>query len=642
MRTVSEILEPLTEEQKKAVKDYNGRIFLNAAPGSGKTASIVARTEYMIANGIKPSSILLFTFTKKAAEEMRQRLESKIGSVAKAMTICTYHSFCARILRRYAEYIGWQNDFSIYDENDKKNLFKKIIKKDQFLTVDEIMNIISHWKNNMIEPDQATRGARSGKYAKCAIYYKEYMKALRQRNAFDFDDLLYFGFKLISEYESILESLSSQYKYISADESQDSSIKNLEFIMLLSKINGNITLIADTDQSIYAFRDADVNNFSDTILKYNFKVYNLTRNFRSTQTIVNAAHQLIENNNAPIQKDTYSKNDIGDKIYFYELADTNAEAKFATQIVKFMHDEKHIPYSEIAILCRVNYQTHVIEDTFLLNSIPYVISSGVSFYNRQEIRDIEAYLRIIVNPHDIEAFERSVLVPKRNVGKGTVQKIEDHLFKLNESCDKIYTAESYFEEFSHKFNKRIRAGLSEYWKIINTAREYIKKGMYPEDILTWLIDRIGYEKYLKDTEKDKEIFESRRENIRELIQIASAHCTFDEFMENISLNVDISNESENANDKVNIMTMHASKGLEFKTVIIIGANEGICPSRYMMETPEQIKEERRLFYVAMTRAKENLFILRAKVSFSGNTPHFCMKSRFVSEIPSEYMISHTI
>ena len=641
MRTVAEILKPLTEEQKKAVQDYTGKVFINAAPGSGKTSCIVARTEYMIVNGVRPSSILLFTFTKKAAEEMRERLERKIGSVAKTMTICTYHSFCARLLRRYAELVGWENDFSIYDENDKKALFSKIIKKDQYLNIYDVMNIISHWKDNIIDPDQATRTAKSGKYAKCAIYYHEYMKAIRQRNAFDFDDLLYFGFKLISKHEEVLRELSSKYTYVMSDETQDSSVKNLEFIMLLSSINGNVTLIADTDQSIYGFRGADVNNFARTITKYNFKVYNLTRNFRSTQTIVDAAHRLIKNNNAPIQKDTFSKNKVGDKIYFYELTDTNAEAKFATQVVKFMHDEKKVPYSEIAILCRMNYQTRVVEDTFLMNSIPYTISSGVSFYSRQEVKDIIAYLRMAMNPYDVEAFERSIQAPKHGVGKGTIQKIEDHLFKLNESCDKMYTVKSYCEKFAHNFNKNIQKGLSDYWKTIDQLRDFIDKGIYPEEVLTWLVDTINYEKYLYDTEKEKEVFETRRQNIKELILIASAYTTFEDFMDNISLNSDTPEEGEK-DDSVNIMTMHASKGLEFKTVIILGMNEGTCPSRHMLSNPDDIKEERRLFYVAMTRAKENLFILRPKTTFSGSAVHFCQKSRFVSEIPSEYMISHTI
>lgn len=643
MRTISEILSPLTEEQKAAVQDYNGRIFLNAAPGSGKTACIVARTEYMIANGVRPESILLFTLTKKAAEEMRSRLEKKIGTVAEHMTICTYHSFCARLLRKYADLVGWTKDFSIYDENDKKEIFNKIVKDDQFLNVYDIMNIISHWKSNMISPDMATKKAKTGKYAKCAIYYKEYMKALRQCNAFDFDDLLYFGFKLIHDYDSVLKDVANQYKYVLSDESQDSSVKDSEFILLLSSINGNLTLIADTDQSIYGFRGADINNFSNVILKYNFKIYNLTRNFRSTKTIVDAAHSLILKNNAPIEKDTYSKNETGDKIYFYELQDTNSEAKFATQVVKFMHEEKQIPYSEIAILCRMNYQTRLVEDTFLANSIPYSISSGVSFYSRQEIKDIVAYLRMAVNPSDLEAFERSVQVPKRGIAKGTIQKIEDNLFQMSESCDKMITVKSFCDEFKSHFNKKIQAGLQEYWTIIDELKQHIDQGLYPEDIISWLLDRIRYNKYLHDTEKEPEEYESRYQNVQELVRIASAYISFDDFMENIFLNTDAPDKNkETTNEKVNIMTMHASKGLEFKVVIIIGANEGTCPSRRSLDDSESIKEERRLFYVAMTRAKENLFILRPKTVYNGRSVNFCQKSRFVSEISAEYVISHEI
>lgn len=638
MRTVAEILAPLTEEQKKAVQDYTGKVFINAAPGSGKTASIVARAEYMIVNGIDPRSILLFTFTKKAAEEMRVRLAKKVGNIAKSMTICTYHSFCAKVLRKYAELVGWQNNYSIYDENDKKALFNKIIENDQFLNVYDVMNIISHWKGNMINPTQATKTARSGKYAKCAIYYKQYMEALRQRNAFDFDDLLFFGFKIISEHENVLQELGNRYKYVLSDESQDSSVKDLEFITLLSSVNGNLTLIADTDQSIYAFRGADINNFSQTIQKYNFKIHNLTRNFRSTQTIVDASHQLIAKNNAPIQKDTYSKNAVGDKIHVYELEDPAAEAKFATQIVKYMNTVQKVPYSEIAILCRMNYQSRVIEDSFLVNGIPYSLSSDVSFYTRKEIQDIISYIRIAMNPYDVEAFERSVQVPKRGVSTGTIQKVEDRLFQLNESCDTIYTAKMSCDDLLPKLNKKIQIGLTEYWNTIDELREQIEKGLYPEDVLDWLLNKIQYTQYLYDTEKEREAYESRLGNIDELVQIASAYESFEQFFENLSLNTDLPDKNkEKTNEKVHVMTMHASKGLEFKTVIIIGSNEGTCPSRFMLNDPDDVREERRLFYVAMTRAKENLFILRPKLTRNGHSINFCQQSRFVSEIPEEFV-----
>jgi DNA helicase-2/ATP-dependent DNA helicase PcrA len=642
MRTKAEIIQGLTEEQRAGVIDYVGLRVLNAAPGSGKTSCVVSRTEYMIADGIDPTAILLFTFTRKAAEEMRTRLKANIGDVAKRMTICTYHSFCSRLLRKYADLLGWTKDFTIYDETDKHNVMAKIVKNERDLKIDTILNYISTWKSNYINPDQAAAGAQNSFEAKSAIYYKAYRTMMQQQNAFDFDDLLYYGYQLIKEHPSVLNALNQHYRYVICDESHDSSVQDMKFIMLLGNANNNITLVADTDQSIYGFRGADVNNFTSVIKQSGFKVYNLSRNFRSTKTIVNAAQTVIENNQDPIKKTVFSMNEQGQTITYYDCKDIYEESLMVARIAKFLHTKMQYDYKDIAVLCRLTHQTRAIEEKFITNNIPYHIVSGTSFYARQEIKDLVSYLRISSNPYDVEAFERSVAIPKRGIGIKTLLELEKVLFHSTTECDTIRTDDllSICENHRFQFNKKIQENLLSYVQIVRNLRGMMEEGIRPRDILQNLINEIQYEQWLDETEKDREMLQQRYENIQELLNVATQYTSFDEFMENVMMNSSSAEDDENA-DKVNIMTMHASKGLEFRAVVMIGLNEGTIPHRRSLDSIDNIKEERRLFYVAMTRAKELLFMTRPFMTFCGTLVQN-KQSRFVDEISEEYITKTSI
>lgn len=639
MRTQAEILENLTEEQKEAVIHYTGKNVINASPGAGKTLSVVARAEYMIADGIPARQILLFTFTKKAADEMKERLTKRIGDLAKTMTICTYHSFCARFLRQYAGVLGRDRNFTIYDETDKKLVLQKLLKDNKNTDISKLMGYISGQKENYQNPDQAARTAQTGEFATYAIYYREYNNELKARNAFDFDDLLFYGYKLILEHPDTLQEINDRYPYVVADESHDSSVQDMKFIMLLTSVHHNLTLVADTDQSIYGFRGADVDNFARIILTQGFTIYNLTRNFRSTQTVVNAAQDVILNNNSPVQKKTYSKNAAGNPIYVYSCQDATNEAAMVTKICLFMHKKQGVAYKDMAVLSRLNYQSRPVEDSFLANGIPYQMA-GISFYGRQEIRDIVSYLRIAVNEHDIEAFERSIQVPKRGIGTVSVAKLEENFFAANQKHDTMYSIESFCDSYRSQLRGPANAGLTSYWQTIHDLREKIAQGLYPEDVMDWLFRTLDFEAHLRKTCKDDEEFQDRVENIRELKRIAAAYQTFDEFTETIFMNAEI--EQQDTKDAVSILTMHAAKGLEWKVVIIVGANEGVCPHKRSLQDPAQVQEERRLFYVAMTRAKEFLFILRARQAYGHGCMNFFKPSRFLDEIEDKYLVQQEV
>jgi DNA helicase-2/ATP-dependent DNA helicase PcrA len=612
----------------------------------------------MIADGVNPSAILLFTFTRKAANEMKDRMMNDIGDVAKHITICTYHSFCSRILRKYAEFVGWDTNFSIYDEQEKSSIIDSISKniapaskRSDRMKTSNILGYISKWKEQFKTPDmvQIDYDDPGSVFAINALsYYREYAKIMREQNAFDFDDLLLYGFKLISEFPTVLEELQNKYTYITADESQDSSENDLSFILKLGSKYHNICLIMDNDQAIYAFRGANINNVIYTLKKYKFTQYNLDLNFRSTQNIVNASRSVIDHNETVIDKDIYSKNTEGNKVFYYRCNGTMEQAMQACKIINATKKYYNYKYSDFAILCRMSRQTRMIEDRLLKNKIPYRVVSGTSFYTRKEIRDIISYLRIAYNPFDALAFERSATVPKQGIGAKTIETIEKITFNSNTEYDTMERDNliQISEKQRHAFNKKTNNALYNYTNIINELRKMITNNVPADTIIKWLINHINYRDYIKTLEKnDKPMMQERLDNLDELIGMAQSYETFKEFIENIVLYDEEyckSMEVENDEGFVQIITMHSAKGLEFKNVLIVGANQGIVPHKLSMDTPEHIEEERRLFYVAMTRAKENLFILNYQREFMNGYTLYYQPSMFVNEIDENFIEQHTL
>lgn len=652
MRSKADILKNLTEEQKKVVMNYNGRIVVNAAPGSGKTACVVARTEYMLNEGIKPYNILLFTFTKKAANEMKERLVRNIGEeITNQITICTYHGFCAKILRKYAKYIGYDSNFTIYDEDEAYKIFKNFVDKkvQTFVDPKKMFGIMKKWKMQFINPTEAESLICSSYEKDTLLCYKLYQQELKRSNAFDFDDLLIYANKIIKDNKSILEELAERYRYITADESHDSSKMDLNFILLLSSIYNNITLVADTDQSIYRFRGADIEYFTKTVKDYNFKIYNLTVNFRSYTDIVQASQSLIKKNESELDKQVISHNTEKGKIYYYICKDNMYEAKAVSAIIKTLVANKKNPctYKDIAVIYRNNSQSRYPIESFLLNNIPFVVYGSIAFFSREEIKDVISFINFAINPNNVLAFKRSVALAKVGIGKVTLKKFMDLFLHVSEDYGKKYEVENYYENFyTVTLTPKMRKKFDTYFEIIRKIRYNIESNLSPYYVIKDILEKINYEKTLETAYyKDKEVLKNKKENLNLLLKIADAYNDFSDFSDFISANTaeDFnSGDLEAKENRVNLMTMHLSKGLEFKYVIIVGASEGICPSKWSLKDgADAIKEERRLFYVAMTRAKENLFILHSEVNIA-NTVQYLSESRFIKEIDSKYIKESSI
>lgn len=628
--TKSSILEELNEDQKQPVIHYKGPSFVVAGPGSGKSHTIVSRTAYMIEDGISPYNILLFTFTRKAANELKERVEKKIGKKAEGLTVGTYHSICSRLLRKYAVYLGYENNFSIYDEEDKGKLLKKIV-ADNSIKHGIVANYISDWKNKMISPDEAMSIAENSFEDLAAGYYKEYQKKLKEQNAFDFDDLIYATIRLLQNYPSVLEEITERYQYIMADEFQDSSDRDVELIKLLGGHRENVCMILDDEQSIYGFRGASV----QAVLRMSeyfadLQEFILCQNYRSTKTIVGAARSLIEHNTEQIEKEIFTENEKGEKVVYFECNNPQEEAVKVVKVIKGLTRTEDFRKKDIAILYRMSYLSRVIEEALLKNGIAYNVVGGVPFYARKEVKDIMSYVRFVFNPQDVQAFERIINVPKRGIGKKGLENIYSVANSLQ--GDKIDLIRACKEA---KFTGKAKKGLEDFVKIVETIQSIIEEGGEPSTIIKSIVKITNYNKYLMETEKDAE---ERLANIIELQMIAEQYETLDDFIYNMALNSDINeDDEEQEDDRVQLLTMHSSKGLEFKAVIIIGANEGIVP-HWKADTFRQVEEERRLFYVAMTRAEKMLFITRPKIMHVNGSPMSAKESKFISEIDDQYLL----
>lgn len=641
------ILEPLNEAQKEAAKNYRGFNVVTAGAGSGKTKLLVSRTAYMIEDGIPASSILLFTFTKKAANEIKERVESYIGEKAYGITVSTYHSFCAHQLRKYASYVGYKDNFSIIDEEQQKTIIKNCLKKIGSSAEPKcVIPVISGLKGKYINPRKfaATIDDDDDEQQEIAVVYELYEKALKKNNCMDFDDLLFYMVKVLEEHKEVQHQIWHKFKYICADECQDSSKLDLRFIMLLvNPKEPNICFTGDDQQSIYSFRGADVEHFLETMNSHEHKTFMLGQNYRSTKNIVNGAESLVRYNNNTENRKVFTDNSEGEKILHITTKTPTQEANKICQIIKNGVESGEMHYKDAAILYRTSYLSRNIENSLLRHNIPYEIIGGLSFYNRKEIKDLVSFLDFFMNPQNLFSFRRIVAL-QQGIGEKTIDTIVDFAGKKMASYAIITLGDTIgiLNDLRSADPKEKRA-LKKIQNFIDKCIEiygYINKSdlVTPAKLIKKIMVVFGYTGYLRGYDADT--YDERMRNITELINFAETYDDVSEFLADALTANEEDKEEDKDEDKVKLMTIHASKGLEFPIVFIIDANDGVIPSWRCKEAEDPVlavQEERRLFYVAMTRAKENLIIFNTDFSMRCGSMQDAYPSKFISQISKDYM-----
>ncbi len=627
------------EKQKEAIMQTDGQVLVLAGAGSGKTTMLVSRLVYILeTKNIRPSNILAITFTNKAAAEMRERIEAQLGEAAKGMWIATFHSACVRLLRSCIDRIGFDSSFVIYDTADSKTVLKDCMKE---LNIDErlmplkmLAGEISRAKDNLQDYNAyALINATDHRKKVIADVYELYQKKLRKNNALDFDDIVFSAVRVLSENPDILEAQREKFKYIMVDEYQDTNNAQYMLISLLAGQDGNICVVGDDDQSIYRFRGANIRNILDFEKEYpNAKVVKLEQNYRSTSNILNAANAVISNNKGRKGKNLWTAKDGGDPIITYLAFNERDEARFiANQISSRV--AKGGRFSDCAILYRTNAQSRVIEEMLLQNAVPYRVLAGLRFYDRKEIKDIIAYLRIIHNPADSVSLKRVINEPKRGIGATSIEKAEAIAEEKGISLFEVVLYANEYEPLSRAAVKMVEFG-----RMINSLRK-ASDAMKVSDLVARILNESGYLAML-ELENSVES-RTRIENLEEFNSAVSEYeksveqPTLGDFLESVALVSDIDAYDEDQ-DACVLMTVHSAKGLEFPLVFLAGLEDGLFPSA-RSTSDEDIEEERRLCYVAITRAKEKLFITQAKsrTVFGKTAP--CFPSRFFREIPSEYL-----
>lgn len=628
MDTKEQILEKLNEQQKLPVINYPKSMAVIASAGSGKTFLIIQRVAYMVLDGIKPENILMFTFTKKAAEEMKERIIKTVGEQAENLTVCTYHAFCVKLLRKYCHLIGFSNPFSIYDPEQCFEIIMGILKRNE-LDYDPgfVLSYISDCKLNMLSPDDAI--ASEVDNIEYAYIYKEFQQILKAQNAFNFDDLIYFTIRILENFEDVLCEVNSQYQYIMADEFQDSSTQDIRFIKLLAGKKFHLCMVGDNDQSIYAFRGADISAWGQFVKEHNVTVYKLEQNYRSTQTIVNASNSVIENNTKLFDKVAYSKGEVGASVVSFELDTHKKEATRITQIVKSCIKQGYRE-EDIAVLYRMSYLGRTVEDSFLANGVNYHIVNGLPFYNRAEVKDLLSYLQVFNNPKDFTAICRALQVPKRGFGEKAIETLTFHFLNRTDEVKNVTTMKKVLMSCEGLTAKQ-KIGMRNFIAIMEQI-EINSAFMNPAMLINYIAEAVNYREYIKKT-KDAEEFEARWQIVQELIAIAKQSNDLQDLLESMAVGQE---ESDGKSGGVTLTTIHSSKGLEWPIVIVMGCNEMQIPS-FMAIKSHMEEEERRLFYVAMTRAKSFLFLTRHNKSNSRGTWRNYDESRFVKEINDKYI-----
>ena len=628
----------MNDMQQKAVFHTEGAVLILAGAGSGKTTVLVNRISYILKMGLcRPWQILAITFTNKAAGELKERICSAVPEGGDDIWAATFHSTCSRILRRYGDRIGYTSHFTVYDSDDQKRLVKDILKQlnidEKFLPVKTILNEISHAKDKLQTPEiYKEKAGYDSRLVSIAKVYELYAERLKSSDAMDFDDLLLNTVTLFKKCPDVLDYYQNLFKYIMVDEYQDTNKVQYEFVKMLAEKSGNICVVGDDDQSIYKFRGATIENILS--FENNFpgaEVIRLEQNYRSTQTILDAANEVIKNNTARKGKTLWTENGKGEQITFYTAFSERNEAMFiADTILEGIKNGRK--FSDYAILYRMNAQSNAIEQALSRSGISHRIIGGHRFYDREEIRDMVAYLHIINNPHDDIRLKRIINKPKRAIGATTVEKASNIASNLGESVYNIIKDADSYPDLSRASKK-----LKEFVALIDGFIDAVNSNMYSlAELYDLILEHTDYERYIR-TEKDKpderiENIEELRSNIINFQQEYGDEADLDTFLEEISLQTDIDNY-DSESDSVVMMTLHSAKGLEFPVVFIPGMEEGIFPSNMTMMNPEEMDEERRLAYVGITRAKEKLYLVRAldRMLF-GSTQHN-RPSRFTEEIP---------
>ncbi len=638
------LLDALNEPQRQAVMATDGPLLILAGAGSGKTRVLTHRTAYLIEEcGVNPYNIMAITFTNKAAGEMQERIDQMVGYGSESIWVCTFHSTCVRILRRYIDRLGFGTNFTIYDSDDQKTLMKDICKR---LEIDTKMykekmflSAISSAKDELIDPIEfETRAAGDYVKRKQAQVYREYQQALKQNNALDFDDLIMKTVELFKLDKEVLASYQDRFRYIMVDEYQDTNTAQFELIRLLALKYQNLCVVGDDDQSIYKFRGANIYNILN--FEHHFPdatVIKLEQNYRSTQNILDAANAVIANNQGRKEKRLWTDNGAGDKITFEQLDTAAEEADFVARDIARRVRKGEYQYKDCAILYRTNAQSRLFEERFITANIPYKIFGGVNFYARKEVKDLLAYLKTIDNGQDDLAVRRIINIPKRGIGAASINKVA--LYAQEQEIS-FYDALCVAEQVPGL--GKAAAKIRPFVLFIQSMKAKAKL-LSVADLLQEVIETTGYVRELEAEGTDEA--EARIENIDELISKAVDYAegeeapTLNGFLENVALVADIDSFDENS-DYVVLMTLHSAKGLEFPNVYLAGLEDGLFPS-YMSITSDnsqaEIEEERRLAYVGITRAKKNLTITSARVRMVRGQTQYGKVSRFVREIPPELL-----
>ena len=637
--------ETLNPMQREAVFTTEGPLLVLAGAGSGKTRALTHRVAYLIEEkGVKPWNILAITFTNKAAGEMRDRVNSLVEYGADSVWVSTFHSLCVRILRRFIENIGYTTDFSIYDSDDTKTLMKQIFKdlevNTKVLKERGVLGVISSAKNEMISPEEFMLSAKAegdSRLKRIAELYMEYQKRLKKNNALDFDDLLVKTVELFQSKQEVLEYYQDRFRYIMVDEYQDTNTVQFKLVSLLAAKYRNICVVGDDDQSIYRFRGANIRNilsFEETFP--GAKVIKLEQNYRSTKMILDSANEVIRNNTGRKDKTLWTENEVGERPVFREFSSSFEEAEWIVRdIVK-----KGGPWKDYAILYRTNAQSRIFEEKCVAYNLPYRLVGGVNFYQRKEIKDVLCYLKTIANGRDDLAVQRIINVPKRGIGAMSVARV--NMFAMENDMS-FYEALERVQAVPGIGKAALKIGV--FTDQISEFRKMLKEETPIKDVIEAILDKTGYRDELK--EEGEVEAESRMENIEELINKAVSYWESAEkpslsaFLEEVALVADIDSMDE-SEDRIILMTLHSAKGLEFPKVYLAGMEDGLFPS-YMSITSdsssEDLEEERRLAYVGITRAKEELTITCARQRMIRGETQYNKVSRFVREIPSELLDS---